>query len=181
VDKRSGAADKLDVIAFEVDLILNVIRPRDFNSAEHLDLAHTLLAKEVTEFEEFSLSANIGIDGKVSIHKTHGVSEALSGADDHVGHVTAHSAHGRKNLTRTGPNLNLQGLCALLIIEEEHIDGKMLEVLLQLSAGPLDDNGTSLDLHLASRRDGEDTRAEHGLGHFASPSRTKILRVRTRE
>mmetsp|Transcript_3474 Transcript_3474/g.8684 ORF Transcript_3474/g.8684 Transcript_3474/m.8684 type:complete len:232 (+) Transcript_3474:102-797(+) len=142
VDERSGERYVVDVVADHHDLVLDVFRARAGYPRVALDAADDLLAEEVPDLDDGVLLNDRDVDGEVGVHEPHLVLEALSDADDHVGHVRARGADRGRLLGGAEPLLDLD----LAVGQLEDVDGHVLEALGQGAA-------RALNRHLARLHD----------------------------
>ena len=106
-----------------------------------MDVAHSLLAQEVTDLHLLSLLVDGHVDGEVSVHKTHLVAVTVSHTEHHVLDVGADGAHHSHVLVQTEPELHDD--LALLLADVHELVG---EVTAQRTAGSLHHNASVLDV-----------------------------------
>lgn len=75
---HTRATDKLNIVATQLQLILNVFSALHVHAWQQLDHANTALAQEVADFNNVVLFASdLHVDGKVCVCEAHLVAEAL--------------------------------------------------------------------------------------------------------
>ena len=137
VDHGGRLGDSLEVVASEVDLILDLLVTLDSDAREHLDGARTLLTEEVVDGDHLLVIGNEAVDGEVSIDETHAVLVALGDTDDHVLDVTGDRTDAGHVLAGRKPHLNRDLLLLLTLKTDVHV-ADMTEVADKLTAGALD-------------------------------------------
>ena len=73
----TSGRDELDVVALEDDLVLQVCRVDTGNARGHLDPPDVLLTQDVTDLHQRVLLRDGHVDGEVSVHGPHLLSESL--------------------------------------------------------------------------------------------------------
>lgn len=141
----------LDRVTRQLQLILLVLAGLDLHTRAHDDLAHNLLADEVSDLDlvEASLRvlADVDVDGEMGVDVAHLVLEALGDADDHVVDQGADGAERSDILACAVVQLDVDE--TLLGVGE--VDGQMGEVFDELAAGALDGYEARLDDDLDCR------------------------------
>ena len=142
----------LDRVPRQLQLILLVLAGLDLDTRPHDNLAHDLLADEVSDLNlveaGLGVLADVDVDGEMGVDVAHLVLEALGDTDDHVVDQRADCAEGRDILARAVVQLDVDE--PFLGVGE--VDGQMGEVLDELAAGALDGHKARLDDDLDCRK-----------------------------
>ena len=94
-----------------------------------------LLAKEVTDLDRLAIPTNGSVDGKMSIHEPHLVSETSGHTGDEVIDVAKSGSDGRARFARSKPRVDLELLSPSLgLLDELEIKVEMLEIANELPA-----------------------------------------------
>lgn len=141
LDLGGGEGDHGNVVATELDLILDVSRSDILDALGDYDLADALLSKEVADLD--GVAGEGDVDGEMRVDEAHLVEEAAGDADDHVVDVRADGADAGELGTLGEPKVDADLLADLL---EVHVD--VLEVASEFTAGSLDGDAPSLDLDI---------------------------------
>lgn len=141
LDLGGGEGDEGNVVATELDLVLDVSGSDVLDALGDFDLADALLSKEVTDLD--GVAGEGDVDGEMRVDEAHLVEEAASDADDHVVDVRADGADAGELGTLGEPKVDADLLADLL---EVHVD--VLEVAGELTAGSLDGDASGLDLDI---------------------------------
>lgn len=135
----------LDRVTRQLQLILLVLASLDLDTWLHDNLAHNLLADEVSDLDlvqaGLGVLVDVDVDGEMGVDVAHLVLEALGDADDHVVDQGADGAESSDILAGAVVELDVDE--ALLGVGE--VDGEMAEVLDELAAGALDGHEARLD------------------------------------
>ena len=146
---RTGAADSLDVVAEDLDLVLDVVGLLDLGVPDHVDLALALLAKEVADGDVVGVVNDAG-DGEMGVHEAHLVQETEGDSGGHVLDVGADGVHGGLLLGAGVPDLDGDVLAVLLDGEGAGAEGAR-----EGTAGARDGHDTAVDLGLNTIGDGD--------------------------
>jgi hypothetical protein len=156
--------DLHNVVALELELVLDITRSNELDGSRGGDLEHVLLAEEVADLD--SLAVKVDVDGVVVVHEAHLVLETPLDTRDRVGHVTGAGADAGELLAAAEPHVK-GDLVAIL----GDVDGKVLEVTHEGAAGASDGDNAGLDGDLNALRDG------NGPARSAQPaSQTSVVR-----
>mmetsp|Transcript_8089 Transcript_8089/g.18997 ORF Transcript_8089/g.18997 Transcript_8089/m.18997 type:complete len:243 (-) Transcript_8089:26-754(-) len=161
LDERARAADVINVIALEHNLVLHVSATLDRHIAQCIHNAHNLLAQEVSDLHALVLVDNRHVDREVGINKTHLVQEALGHADDRVHDVAVACADGCVRLPRGEPALYQNG--AVGVVRKADVNGHVLEAACKGAARALHDNNPRFDRRLDAFWQFKRRRLEDGL------------------
>ncbi len=160
VQSRGAGRDKLQVVAREDELVLDVVGADDGDALGHLNAAQAALAQEVADLHHLRRAgALLGVrlhqrhvDGEVRVCEAHLVAEALGDARDHVLDVRAHRAQARQLLAVAKPHVHAQRALAALVDGE--VDG--LKGAAELAPGAFHSHcpAAALDRHCTQQYNG---------------------------
>jgi len=156
LDFGSRQGHRSDIDSCQFDLILCVIGSGVLDSRQQVNLSHTSLPQEISNFN--SVSRNTDVDGKVTVNETHLVAESLLDTNNHVLDVGANSSDTCKLLTGCEPQVNLNNslfhwrdvsflVSSLFLGGETAFHHDVLEVTFKSSELSGDLDLTSLDLN----------------------------------
>lgn len=114
--------------ALNENLILLRLVVLDRDTLTHLDVANTLLAKEVADLDALVVTGNDEVNREMGIDSTHLVLEANRHALDHVHDSSLGRAEASKVLASTMPDDKLE-LVAVRTLDQAHVHGHVAEVL----------------------------------------------------
>ena len=132
----------LDVVSLKDDLILLGLGLGDRHAFLHVDVAHTLLAKEVTDLHLGTVLVDGNVDGEVSVHETHLVAVSVSHTGDHVADVRANRSDHRNVLVQSEPEIHVH--LVSLLADVHKLVG---EIAVQSTTRSLHDHTSVLDEH----------------------------------
>ena len=130
----------LDVVSLKDDLILLSLGLGDRHAFLHMDVAHTLLTKEVTDLHLGTVLVDGNVDGEVSVHETHLVAVSVSHTGDHVADVRANRSDHRDVLVQSEPEIH-EHLVSLLADVHKLVG----EIAVQSTTRSLHDHSSVLD------------------------------------
>lgn len=140
--------DLLEVVAGELELILDVLGSLNLDTVGHDDAADELLAQEVSDLNLHAASLvvllDVDVDGEMGVDVAHLVLVALGDTNDHVVDDGADGAESGDVLAGTVVHLNVDDV--LLGVREA--DSQVLERLLEGTTGASDGDISGLDLDL---------------------------------
>jgi len=119
VDQGGGARAQLDIGTLEDDLVLGRFGLHDLGIAQHINGSDNLLTQEVSNFDGLASLGDLGVDRKVVVHQTHGVTEPLGNTGDHVVNVRADSSEGRQLLGQTEEQAHFQLLSTIDLVDAD--------------------------------------------------------------
>ena len=140
--KQTRNRNCLNIISLENDLILLRLGLGHGHALLHVDVAHTLLAKEVTDLHLGSVLVDSNVDGEVSVHEAHLVAVSVSHTGDHVANVRADGSHNRDVLVKSEPEIHVHSVSFLADVHK-----LVREVTVQRTTRSLHDHSSILDEH----------------------------------
>ena len=134
LDRSCRLRHQLDVVSRQDDLVLLSRRDLDRHTVQHRNTTGVLITKEVADLNEFLIVRDVGVDGEVSIDKSHLVLKALGDSLDHVVDVRADSPDGSIVLSLAVMHSHSQ----LVLGSTLDLQVNMLELLGKFSSWSLD-------------------------------------------
>jgi len=111
------------------------------------DKTNLLLAKEVTDLDRLSVTADGGVDGKMGVHEPHLVTETSGNTGDQVIDVAKSGSDGGAGFACSKPRIDLKLLLSSLwILDQLEIEVEMLEIANKLPARSFDFDHFSVNL-----------------------------------
>jgi len=131
VNVSSAKGNLLDVVAFKHQLILLLcwVCTTGFDTFSDRDTADQLFTQEVSDFDCFRILGHTHVDGKVSIRKSHSISEPLGHSGDHVGYVRADRFDTRFVLHASKPHFAAEFF--VLLASDTHVVQCVLHIPLE--------------------------------------------------
>eukprot|EP00518_Triparma_eleuthera_P017681 CAMPEP_0197551518 /NCGR_PEP_ID=MMETSP1320-20131121/4851_1 /TAXON_ID=91990 /ORGANISM="Bolidomonas sp., Strain RCC2347" /LENGTH=200 /DNA_ID=CAMNT_0043112023 /DNA_START=37 /DNA_END=639 /DNA_ORIENTATION=- len=161
LDLGGGEGDEGEVVAGELDLVLDGGGADVLDTLAKLDLADPLLSQKVADLD--GAAGDGDVDGEVGVDEAHLVHEAAGDADEHVVNVGHDGPHAGELLPRGEPDVEADGDLAVLTHELLQVHVNVLETLEEGAPGALHGDLTGLDLNLHALGDGDGARSENGL------------------
>lgn len=147
----SGLGDIFKIVTSDNQLILLGRRSFTADTFTHLDLESHLLTQKVADLDSVVGTIHNNVDGKVSIHITHLVLEALGDTSDHVVDNRANSTDSSNMLTSTVVDSEEKSV----LVGKLDLNVQVTQVLGQSATGTSDSNETRLDTDFNTFRDSE--------------------------
>ena len=147
LDECRCEGDCFNFVAFEDNLVLDVLREREFDAGVAFDSTDDLFAQKVSDVDGCVLASWSRAEGQVnrevSVDGSHLVLVALGHADHHVLDVGADGTDDRKFFTVGEPSIDPH------LIGLHHLDFQVgvTECTLELATGACDHNVTFVDGH----------------------------------
>mmetsp|Transcript_24860 Transcript_24860/g.62144 ORF Transcript_24860/g.62144 Transcript_24860/m.62144 type:complete len:244 (+) Transcript_24860:129-860(+) len=180
VDEGRGAGDEVDVVAFDDELVFDVVGAEAGDVAEHVDAAGAFLAEEVADLAELVVIGAGDIDGEMRVDEAELVAEAEGDPLDAVVDHGAEGVEGRALLGEGEPAIDADGVAngdfeavfgcfarAVVVVDGVDLDAEVRGVADEGAAGAGDAKLPGLDLDLDAVGDGDELGGEdefHGDG-----------------
>lgn len=127
--QSSRLRNEVNVVTLDQNLVLLCLVLLDGNTFEHGNVAHTLLAQEVSDFGRLLVTSNDDVDGEMGVDSTHLVLESNGNTLDHVGNAGLRSSQAGSVLAASVPHDELD-LLASRALDDTGIKVHVLERLL---------------------------------------------------